>query len=175
MKYVVLKIAAGVFLGIVASLAAYKAFQIWEANSIAESYAKHQRLEAEVLKTRTAAAANNIDSLFPEKLVALCGPPLRDHVVAGQNQRNMEYIGRDGDRIYLKFYCGKLCTYSDMGRIGVTPYDGNRPLDYETYVTNDKKVHRDYVSQIKELTCLIGLADFKPEEWLEYYRQSGEQ
>jgi hypothetical protein len=88
MKYMVLKIAAGVFLGVIASLAAYKAFQIWEANSVAESHAKQQRLEAEALKTRIAKAAENLDYVLPERLVALCGPPLRDHTTGGR--RHME-------------------------------------------------------------------------------------
>jgi hypothetical protein len=177
-KYVVLKIAAGVFLGIVASLAVYKAFEIWEARSIAERYSTQQRLEAEVLKTRTAAAANNMDSLFPEKLFALCGMPLRDRVAPGQHYRYMEYIGTDGHRIFLSFLCPakfKFCIYSDMGRVGVTPYDSSRPLDYETYVMNDKKVHRDYAAQIKELTCLIGLAELRPQESSEYIKRSEEK
>jgi hypothetical protein len=177
MKYVVLKIAVGVFLGIVAALAVYKAFQIWEANSIAESYAKAQRLQSETLKVRTAAAANNLTFLFPEKLIGLCGPPLRDYFVRPSGYRNMEYAGRDGRRINVYFSCihdHQYCMRFGMNRVDETVYDSGHPPDYETYMTKAGQ-HDDPASQILELPCLIGLAEFDKSEHSEYEKRTKAQ
>ncbi len=161
MKYIVLKIAAGVFLGIVTALAAYKSFQIWEVNSMTQRYAEKQRLAEQQLAVRTAKAVYDLSDakLNPDRLMALCGRPVRDSGAGSEQRgyyRRMDYVGADGLTVTLNFLCANnFCYATEMHRRDRTTYDYAHTPDYETNFIKPR------VSQIEELPCLIGLAELK--------------
>src|SRR5207302_6407419 len=98
MKYLVLKIAAGVFLGILAALDLDKAIDIWELHEREKAYAEQQRLEAEALSARMKRAAEIMNQLTPDKMVTLCGSPLRENYAKGIDTLSMWYTGTDGHK-----------------------------------------------------------------------------
>jgi hypothetical protein len=159
-KYGVLKIAAGVFLGIVAAFCVYKAVEAWEIHARAKRYVEQQRLEAEALQSRISEAAEKLEpSLTPDKLVVLCGPPLRDRL-RGDSFRLMEYVGADGHKIELEFLCekGERCfLFNRIRRPDATVYESNHPANYETYLLPNGHLHESRISQVEELPCLVGL------------------
>jgi hypothetical protein len=157
----VIKIAAGVFLGLVAAFVAYQLYQHWELTRLAQGYAEQQKLEAEALQTRISTAAQNLNDLTSEDLVTFCGPSVRDHFSdRASTDRHMEYLGADNHRIEIEFLCsegGTQCFRFGMQR--VDEYSQKYPPDYETYITVNHERHDSRESQIKEMPCLLGLAD----------------
>jgi hypothetical protein len=163
MKYGVIKIAAGVFLGLFAAFVAYKSYEYWELSRLAQAYTEQQTLEAQKLQTRSAAAAKHMQSLTSEQLLRFCGPPLRDDLSSSFRQRYMQYLGADGRRVKIEFVCGSDGGSSGdcyrMGMHSVEEYSSEHPPDYQTYITVNRDMHDSYAAQIKELPCLLGLAD----------------
>jgi hypothetical protein len=170
MKYGVIKIAAGVFLGLLAAFVAYKLYENWELSQLAQVYAEQQKLEAQKLQTRTVAAAKQMQTLTANQLLTVCGPPLRDDLSSSFKYRYLEYLGADSRRVKIEFFCGGDTIHCyRKGMHSVDEYSPEHPPDYETYyVTVDHVMHDSYESQIKELPCLLGLAANTPD----YHRGS---
>jgi hypothetical protein len=160
-KYGVLTIAAGVFLGILAALGVYKAFEVWQVDALTKRNIERQKVEARTLQTQISEAASNLGSLTPDRLVAVCGPPLRDHFQGQSGYRFMDYLGGDGHRVNIEFMCIKeRCSRIGMHRADATVYD-EKPSEYETFLTAEKGpdgLHDALESQVKELPCLVGLS-----------------
>jgi hypothetical protein len=159
----VLKIAAGVFLGIFAVFCVYIGIDSWESHERRRAYMEQQRLEAEALKTRMEHAAVNIAVLTPDKLRALCGVPLREGHYQGIFF-SMLYAGTDGNQVSLEFSCdeGRYCFFQGMQQVRSDSFNSSDPADYADYdtylmtsrVDQHKELHNDHVAQIRELPCL---------------------
>lgn len=160
----ILKIAGGVFLGILAAFGLYMAFKFWESQVIAkrmveenEKLLEQEKSEAIAQRALISKAASNLNSLTPEKLVALCGSPLEiSYSYRGDNVR-LFYMGADGHRVGANFYNRESNKYFEgMYQADATIYDS--PRNYETTLSNMNNFDRLHESQIAELPCLMGLA-----------------
>jgi hypothetical protein len=161
----ILKIAGGVFLGILAAFAVYKAIDIWERQAADKSIAEDIRLEVKTERLRLTKAAENLSNLQPEKLEALCGIPLRDSEVVyrkpGQiGNRNISHMGADGHMVDMEFYCvASGCSFQGMHQADRTSNERGNPKNYETFFSTDGNLVDPHEKQIVELPCLIGLAE----------------
>lgn len=156
MKYLVLKIAGGVFFGILAAFLVFKGIDVWESHERERLYAERQRQEADALEKRIGRASLRIYGMSPDKLIGLCGPPLRDRFEG--IRRTMDYTGADGHTVSLGFLCsqGTGCLYVDMHR-DRSVYDLKGEA-YETYMMANGEMHpANRESVVRELPCLIGL------------------
>jgi len=159
----VLKIAAGVFLGIFAAFCVYIGIDSWESHERSNAYAEQQRLEAEALKTRREEAARMLSVLTPNQLRALCGVPISEGD-GGSSSFSMRYAGTDGNQVDLGFSCrtGRYCFFEGMQQVRSPSFNSSDPADYadyETYlmtsrVDQHKELHQDHAAQIRELLCL---------------------
>jgi hypothetical protein len=147
----VLKIAGGVFLGILVAALVYEAIAIWEAKQRARLYIEEQKQEVDRAKQRIDRAASRLLKLTPNEALKLCGPPLRT------TSHTMDYLGADSHTITLEFLnlAADGWLYQGMKRDrGV--YDVE-PEAYENYMGADRKYNTaDSVAELKELPCLIG-------------------
>jgi hypothetical protein len=170
MKYGVIKIAAGVFLGLLAAFVAYKLYENWELTQQVQRYVEQRTLEAQKLQTRTVAAAKQMQSLTANQLLRFCGSPLRDVYSSNLIRRSMEYLGADNHRVKIEFTCGSGGSGNcyRLAMHSVDEYSPDNPPDYQTYVTVNHDVHDSPEAQIKELPCLLGLAPDYPD----YHRGS---
>src|SRR5437868_6522533 len=103
MNYLVLKIAAGAFIGIVAAFLVYKGIDAWETKARIRRSMEEQRLRAEARRSRISESASKINTLTPDRLVVLCGPPLREHDFPTGWKRFMNYAGVDGHMVEIEF------------------------------------------------------------------------
>lgn len=162
----IFKIAAGVFLGILAAFGLYMVLQIWESQArakrvIQENQKAAQKMESEAItqRKRILKAAFNFDQLLmPEKMVALCGTPLQISPSYRGDTVLLSYAGTDGHTVAMQFYNTTTSKhYVGMYQADATQYDS--PKNYEYTVSN--KANWDHLReyQIAELPCLMGLAD----------------
>jgi len=165
----VLKIAAGVFLGICAAFLCYVVINTMEIRArtkqLAAESASEAKATAEAYQARISDATNRINSLTADELIEVCGQPLpRYSFSAGLVGRVMVYAGTDGYKVGFNFLCinGKDCVNVGVG-MRRTPDDEdlNHPGKYETYSTTNHQQHLPDppASQIVELPCLIRLAE----------------
>jgi hypothetical protein len=152
-----LKIACGVFLGILAAAGVYEAINIWEVQQRARMYAAQQKQEAELLKARMDRAESRLFKLSPNQALELCGLPLHETKRAAGAFRTMTYLGADSHEVTLNFQCGDdWCLL--MG--GMTREHDQYDLEafaYEQYMGSDHKYHpSDAAAELKELPCLVG-------------------
>jgi hypothetical protein len=161
MKYLVLKVAGGVFLGILAAFLVYKAFDLWEAEQRARLYVQEQKQDADALKERVERAAQHLLKLTSNELTKLCGSPLQSTVKSSNDMyfTSMEYLGADSHTITLTFRCSEgkeaWCLFDGMKR-DRGAYDLSAEA-YESYVGSDGKYHpADKTAEVKELPCLAG-------------------
>jgi hypothetical protein len=165
MRYQVLKIAVGVFLGILAALGVYKLIEVWQNRALTEQLLEQEGVDARKRQSRISSAADQVILMNPEKLIAICGPPLRDHFVGQSGRRLLTYTGADGQRINMKFDCiPSFCNFTGMEPADTTAYDSNYRKGYETYVASNGQFREPHVKEIEELPCLIGLSDLKNRE-----------
>src|SRR2546427_2284092 len=95
----VLKIAAGVFLGIFAAFCVYIGIDSWESHERSKAYVEQQRLEAVALKERMKSATEHMPVLTPDELTAHCGTPLREGYDTSGRTKFMWYSGADGHKV----------------------------------------------------------------------------
>jgi len=105
MKYLVLKVAAGVFLGIVAAVGLYEAVNLWESSQLSKAYVEQQKREADDRDARIQRAADRLpyQVFTPEQTIALCGAPIREQIqdMSSFSIRYLSYKGEDGETILL--------------------------------------------------------------------------
>ena len=153
----VLKIAAGVFLGVFAAFCVYIGIDSWESHERVKAYTEQQKQEFDAQKKRIDRAAQDLVRLTPNQALTLCGTPLRS------TSHTMDYLGADSHTITLEFLnlgANYGWLYQGMKRdTGVYDVEAE---DYENYTGSDHKYHTaDSVAELKELPCLVGLADAK--------------
>ena len=71
----VLKIAGGVFFGILAAALVYEGFNTWEAKQRVRLYIEEQKQQADVAKQRFDLAAGNLFRLTDNEVMKRCGLP----------------------------------------------------------------------------------------------------
>jgi hypothetical protein len=99
----VLKIAGGVFLGILAAALVYEGFNIWEAKQRVRLYMEEQKQQADAAKERMKRADARLFKLSPNQALELCGSPL--HETSNGATRTMTYMGADSHLVTLHFSC----------------------------------------------------------------------
>jgi len=174
MKYGVIKIAAGVFFGLLAAFFAYQLYENWALSQLTQERPAQQPLEAQELKIRTAAAAKALGlglgseawrgHFTSNKLFELCGAPLRDKYSDNPmlKRRSMEYLGADGHRVELWFEeVGTGSSY--IGMYSVDEYSSVSPHNPPNYQSYYDRTGRSYEAQVEELPCLLGLAPDYPD------------
>ena len=157
----VLKIAAGVFLGIFAAFCVYIGIDSWESHERSKAYAEQQMLEAEARKKSLDKAALMLGGLSSNKVRALCGVPIRERL-DNLFHPFMRYAGVDGEEVDLEFSCYRgdcsfLFTHlarRDWRDSTQSSRDPADYADYETYLLTDDTLHNDHAAQIRELPCL---------------------
>jgi|SRR5437870_2632330 len=153
----VLKIAAGVFLGIFAAFCVYIGIDSWESHERSKAYAEQQMLEAEARKKSLDKAALMLGGLSSNKVRALCGVPIRERL-DNLFHPFMRYAGVDGEEVDLEFSCYRGdCSFLGMHlarRDSQSSRDPADYADYETYLKTDDTLHDDHAAQIRELPCL---------------------
>jgi hypothetical protein len=165
MRFATIKIAAGVFLGILAAYSVYLALQMWERSEQQRLDSAQQQARAMKEQELISNAALSISWLTPEELTAHCGEPLQE---SRTTSRALHYLGADGRRIHLSFHCtdGK-CYFDEMERDSSNQYSAEynalHSTNYEWFAYKEKgqqetKIHLpDHKDQVKELPCLAGL------------------
>lgn len=164
-QHLVLKVAAGVFLGILAALFVYRAFDRWESKRRARAYIeeqqREQKQEADLQRGRIEHAAQNLFRITPNDLINRCGPALqsRTNRIPNQSYLAMDYLGADSHTVIISFLCTQdekaLCMYQGMKRHR-DAYDLDASA-YESYLGSDGKFHpADPMAEVKELPCLVG-------------------
>ena len=151
MNHLVLKIAAGVFLGIFAAFCVFRAYDYWETYERNKSNAERQKLEAEATQSRIQHAAERVRTLTTLETLRLCGRPISEDdspwTKLGPNEytttRSLHYLGEDGHMVILRFVNCSVdpatpCSFSEAHRQD----DAHIPL------------FRDEL--VKELLCLQG-------------------
>src|SRR5439155_6495788 len=73
----VLKIAAGVFLGIFVAFCVYIGIDSWESHERSNAYAEQQKQEFDAQKKRIDRAAQDLFGITDNEVLKRCGPPLR--------------------------------------------------------------------------------------------------
>lgn len=169
----VLKIAAGVLLGILAAFLLYLAVEMWEMNNLAKQRAEQQRLDAAMEEARVAREKARISEavkeigdfmLLPDEAIERCGQPLRGY--RNGDSTSLYYLGADGQTIRVVFECYKgavPCTRT-MERANRSHYQEMHPTEYESFFAIENgKTEADAhwhaasaESQVKELPCLAG-------------------
>src|SRR5271167_2322779 len=95
----VLKIAAGVLLGILAAFSLYLAVEMWERHNLAKQRAEQVRLEADARAAEQKANVSEMlgNRLFPDEAIERCGPPLRQwrHEYSQNTITTLFYLGAD--------------------------------------------------------------------------------
>src|ERR1700675_5066591 len=151
-----LKIAGGVFLGILAAFAVYKAVDSWERQALVMRQVEEESAAAKAYQLRIVKAANNLFGLEPDKLKDLCGTPLRE-LQHGSTEK-VYYTGADGHMVFLEFGCGAgHCYFRGMHQGDATSSDWAHPKNYEEGWTKTMEHIQPFEHQIRELPCLIGL------------------
>jgi len=164
----VLKIAAGVLLGILAAFSLYLAVEMWERHNLAKQRAEQVRLEADARAAEQKANVSEMlgNRLFPDEAIERCGPPLRQwrHEYSQNTITTLFYLGADGYTIRLDFDCfleydpHRYCQRK-MERIGLSPDQEMHPTDYENFSyheNGEQHYHQGSAeSQAKELPCLV--------------------
>jgi hypothetical protein len=151
----VLQVAAGVFLGILAVFGVYMLVQKWEARVYARQLAEQQK-----------KAAKDIILLTPDEFTSHCGPPL--NTVSNLNDEGgwgwvaMYYIGSDEHKVEVYFNCSKggtavmHCFFERMRRVDRAIYDSRLPAPYEDYETDGQFHVAPQMKEVEELPCLAG-------------------
>jgi hypothetical protein len=169
----VLKIAAGVLLGILAAFLLYLAVDMWEMNNLAKQRAEQRRLDAAMEEARVAREKAHVAEVvkevggfgfLPDQVIERCGQPLRDdrHEHDNNIHDTLYYLGADGQTISFEFTCTPILCEKKMERIGRSHYQDMHPTDYETFLYyEDGKTEPHYhegsaESFVKELPCLAG-------------------
>jgi hypothetical protein len=103
----ILKIAGGVFLGILAAFAVYKVVEIWLSQAAEKRVEEDIRLAAKAERLRLTKAVENLPILQPDKLEALCGVSLRVRRDAkgGHVELNISHMGADGHVVEMNSHC----------------------------------------------------------------------
>jgi hypothetical protein len=99
----VLTIAGGVFLGILAAALVYEGFNIWEAKQRVRLYIEEQKQQADAAKERLDRAESRLFKLSPNQALELCGLPL--HETSNGASPTMTYLGADSHQVTLHFFC----------------------------------------------------------------------
>lgn len=126
----ILKIAGGVFLGILAAFAVYKVVEIWQSQAAEKRVEEDLRLAAKAERLRLTKAAENLPILQPDKLEALCGVSLRVRRDAkgGHVELNISHMGADGHVVEMNFHCLPAgCNFQGMHQADATPEDWGHP------------------------------------------------
>jgi hypothetical protein len=157
MRYLIIKIAAGVFLGIMAAALVYKAVDILEQYKHNRAITEQRAAEAAARKIRIEKAAKQLMFMTSEKVVVLCGSPIQ--FVEGIRPEwggmviSLDYLGSDGHKVRLVFLGEGDNTFMEMERLRER-YESKTPEIYE-YQGRERRT--DPVSEIEELPCLAGL------------------
>jgi hypothetical protein len=152
-----LKIAGGVFLGILAAFAMYKAIDTWERQALITRIGEEEAAAARAHEARIVKAAKNLYVLQPNKLKDLCGTPLRE--LEHNMTQKVYYTGADRHMVFLEFGCAGHCYFRGMHQGDATSSDWDHPKNYEEGWAAGMKHIQPFENQILELPCLIGLAD----------------
>ena len=107
-------------------------------------------------------AAEIMNQLTPDKMVTLCGSPLRENYAKGIDTLSMWYTGTDGHKVDVSFLCNRgTCMFFSMLQ-GRFLNDSHDPADYddpfEKGMTSEE-LHHLRLNQVKELPCLAGLPE----------------
>lgn len=100
----VFKVAAGVFLGIMAAFGVYMVYQWWAGRQAAKLVFEQVIQQAQMEKEAKEKAAKNMRKITPDKMVSLCGTPMRTGKSLG-GLFAMHYIGNDHHEIEVTFTC----------------------------------------------------------------------
>jgi hypothetical protein len=157
----VLQVAAGVFIAILAVLGVYTLVQTWEAHVYERRQVEQQRMQAEARQAAMAHAAKRLDDLTPETLASLCGSPIGNRVDEGAAKGfywlAMYYMGSDGRKIEMRFQCiqGYKCGGAYMNRTEHYVYDSPANAPYEPHTKDDGTFYSPPATKlIEELPCL---------------------
>jgi len=155
MKYLVFKIAAGVFLGVLAAFGMYVSFAMWQRHVAMKELAEQEQRKIAMHQKARAKAAQDLTTLTPEELLTRCGEPISSSNTASST--HMSYLGADGHRIDSRFLCSKgSCFFFEMAKDRPHSYDSWQPTPYESYQTKDEQWHTALsTNQVDELPCLI--------------------
>jgi len=162
-QYLILKIAAGVLLGILAASAMYVAGNEWLSYRRFQAEAEAQLKEAGIRRKKIENAAQDLvlpSALKVSEVVERCGPPRVFHSFG--YHPSMDYSGSDGHPIKVHFGCREGATEQDcvflfMSRIRQS-YESESREGYEDGFLSDGSVRQgDPIRQVEELPCLAGV------------------
>ena len=157
MNYPIIRISAGVFLGIMAAALVYKAVDGLEQYQHSKAIVEQQAAEAAARKIRIEKAAKQLTDMTSEKVVALCGSPIQFFEGIRPEWGGMvillDYLGSDGHKVRLTFLGAKGYSFISMERLRER-YESKAP---ERYEYQGREHPTDPVSEIEELPCLAGL------------------
>jgi hypothetical protein len=134
-----LKVGLGLFVGIMAAVAAFKGPAWWEQHQAQVADDRHRQF---------------LNTLTPQRVISLCGKPSRDEVKTSsyRPERHLVYHGAREAQVKLLF------VGSSKQNLQMWRYEGIRNVNASTPTDVAEKwaeQHRSYGGLVTELPCLL--------------------